>query len=151
PHTWPLPCEAPVRSCARHMVAFVDYHLAIFAHAVVNYALAHEALDKRDIDHAVRFLSSSPDMTDCRPRQIEKSAKPLDPLFEQLTPMHENQCVDVSLCNEPRSNPRFPERCTGRQYARLMCQHRVCRRYLTLTQLSSKLYAQRTPEKALVA
>ena len=94
-------------------MAFVDYDVPIFAHPVVDNALAHEALHKRNIDHAAGFLSAASHITNCRLRQIKKSAKPLDPLLEQLASMHQHQCIDAAFCNQPRSNDGFSESRAG--------------------------------------
>src|SRR5438309_2100720 len=102
------------------MVTLVDYNMPIFAHSVVNDPLAYKALNKRNVDHAVGLLSSASDMTDRLRRQIKKCAKPLDPLLEQLSSMHEHQCIDPAFCYQPCSNHGFPEGSAGGQNARIM-------------------------------
>src|SRR4051812_26367430 len=112
------------------MVAFINNEMAIFGHTVVNDSRADHALNESNIKHAIGFLSSASDMTDRLRRQIEKCTKSLDPLLEQLSPMHEHQRVDTTLCNEPCSNHGFSEGRAGGQDARIMSEHRICRNEL---------------------
>ena len=92
------------------------------------------------------FLSAAATLTNCRLRQIEKSAKPLDPLLEQLAAMHENQCIDAALCDQPRSNDGFSESGRGGQDAGVVGQHRCRRGQLIWTQFSVELTPSGRPE-----
>ena len=120
------PTSHLLKAVGRQMVAFVNDQMAVFGYTVVNDAFAYQALNERDVNHAVGFLSSASDMTDRLRRQIEKCAKSLNPLLEQLSSMHEHQRVDATLRNQPCGDDGFPERRGGGQNADIMTEHRVC-------------------------
>ena len=56
------------------------------------------------------------------PRNVDE---PLDPLVEQLPPMHEHERVDAALGDQPGGDDRLAERRRGGQHAGLVRQHRV--------------------------
>src|SRR6266568_3284962 len=121
------PTSHLLKAVRRQMVAFVNNKMTVFGHPVVNDVFADQALNERNIEHAIGFLSSASDMTDRPRRQIEKCRKSLNPLFEQLSSMHEHQRVDTTLCNQPCRNHGFPEGSAGGQHASVMSQHGSCR------------------------
>ena len=69
------------------------------------------------------------------PRNVDES---LDPLVEQLTPMHEHERVDAALGDQPGGDHRLAERRRGGQHAGLVRQHRVCRGLLLGPELAVK-------------
>src|ERR1700730_734493 len=129
------------------MVAFVNNKLTVIGHSVVNDALADQALNERNIKHAIGFISSTCDMTDRLWSQVEKCAKLLNPVLEQLSSMHEHQRVDAPLCNQPCGNYGFAEAGGGGQNTRIMSQHRASCGKL----LSAELHRQGPPMKSFIA
>ncbi len=133
------------------MVAFIDNKMAVVSNAVVNDVFANQPLNERNIKHAVGFPSSASDLADGLRKQIEKCAKPLDPLFEQLSSMHEHQRVDATLGDQPCSDYGFSKGGAGGQNARIVSQHRICRGKLLLAQFSAKLHHQWPSTASFVA
>ena len=82
------------------MVAFVDDHVAVIGHDVRDQALSDETLNDAHVDPASRPASASADAADRFGGYIEERRKALDPLIEQLPPMHQHECVDPALRDE---------------------------------------------------
>jgi hypothetical protein len=62
-------------------VAFVDDQMPVVRHAVIDDALADEALDQGDINSAGEFLVPATEPADGFGGQVEKGGEALDPLF----------------------------------------------------------------------
>ena len=75
------------------MVAFVDDQMAILANDIVDFALARQTLNDRNIDNAGRLAFAAADLTDGFGREIEKGGEPGDPLVEKLPAVDQNQRV----------------------------------------------------------
>ena len=62
------------------MVAFVYDDVAVFADEILDFALAIQALDDRNINRTGPFRFSSADLADGIDRQIEERCQALPPL-----------------------------------------------------------------------
>ena len=111
----------------RQVVTFIDDHLAVVAHAVVHHTVANEALNDGHIEQPGRCVAAAADSTYRLCRHVQEGRETLDPLVEQLPPMHEHQRVDAALCDEPGGHHRFPESCRRGQHTGFVLQHRVGR------------------------
>ena len=92
------------------MMAFIDNQMAIAGGAVVYNATPNHALNKCNINDAAGFAPHNADISDRFPRRIEKCGQPLDPLLEQLAPMHQDQRIDAPLRDQPCGDDGFSER-----------------------------------------
>ncbi len=104
----------------RQVMALVDDHMAVLSDAVIDDAFPDETLNDGDIEQSGRAVSPAADSTDRFRRHIEERREPLDPLVEQLPPMHEHERVDAALRDEPRGDDRLAKRRRGGQYASLV-------------------------------
>src|SRR2546421_12265259 len=91
------------------MVAFVDDYVPIVTNTVVHNTFANEALDDGHIEQTGRCLSATADSTNRLCRYVQEGREPLDPLVEELPPMHEHQRAGFALCDQPGGNHRFPK------------------------------------------
>ena len=58
-------------------------------------------------------------------RQTEECRESLDPLIEQLAPVHENQRVHAALGNQPRGDDGLAKRRRRGENTGIVRQHRV--------------------------
>jgi len=133
------------------MVAFVDDYVPIVTNTVVHNTFANEALDDGHIEQTGRCLSATADSTNRLCRYVQEGRETLDPLVEELPPMHEHQRAGVALCDQPGGNHRFPEGCRCGQDTGLMLQHRIGRELLLGSQLTVKRRLQRLSIVTFVA
>ena len=122
----------------RQVMAFVDDHVAVVGDAIIDDTLPDEALNDGDVEQPGRSASPAADSTDRLRGHAEERREPLDPLVEQLPPMHEHERVDAALGDEPGGDDGLAERGRGGQHAGLVRQHRVCRRLLLGPELALK-------------
>ena len=92
----------------------------------------------RDIEQPGRLAPAAADATDRLRRESEERRQPLDPLVEQLPPMHEHQRIDAALGDEPGRDDCLAERRRGGQHAGVVRQHRLCRELLLWPELALK-------------
>ena len=66
----------------RQVVTFVDDEVTIVGDHVIDFALAHQALNDGDVDDTGRAALAAADLTDLLGREIEKTGEPGEPLVE---------------------------------------------------------------------
>ena len=133
------------------MVAFVDDHVAVIGHDVRDHALSDQALNDADVHPPGRPSSASADATDRFGRHVEERRKALDPLVEQLPPMHQHECVDAALRDEPRGDDGLAK-CGGRgQDPCVMAQDGLSSGLLFRSELALKRHVKRTAIVTFVA
>src|SRR5262245_37807698 len=93
----------------REMVAFVDDEVAVVGNAVVDDALAHQALNHCDIDQPGWPVPATADTADRLHGKVQEGGKPLDPLIEQLPSMNEDEGVHAALGDEPGGDDGLAE------------------------------------------
>ena len=145
------PADNLLEALGGQMVAFVHNEMAVIAHAILDDALADQALDDRDIQRAGQLPLAAADPANRLRRQAEKRRQSLDPLFQQLPAMHENQRVDAALGNEPCRHDGFSESRRGGQNARVVGQHRSGGGLLLGPQFTLELHIQRRAGVPLIA
>src|SRR5437773_5769309 len=92
-----------------YMVTFIDDHLTVFRNEVLYLVLSVQALNDRDVNAACPVHFPATDMSDRLCWQIQKHAKALLPLVEQLLSVNHNQSVNFALRDQPRRNGGLPE------------------------------------------
>jgi len=73
----------------RDVMTLVDNQLTVVRHAIINDTFPDETLNDGDVEQPGRSASPAADATDRLCGHVEKRRESLDPLVEQLTPMHE--------------------------------------------------------------
>src|SRR5436309_2771645 len=132
------------------MVAFIDDHLAVLGDAIVHDIFADEALNDRHIEQSGRLVAAAANAADRLGREVEKRRQTLDPLVQELAPMHEHQRIDAALGDQPGSHDCLAERRRGGQDTSVMLQHRLRRELLFCAQLALKAGTQRVTAETLV-
>ena len=132
-------------------MALVDDQMAVVGHAIINDTLSDETLNDGDVEQPGGSASPAADATDRLRRHVEERRESLDPLVQQLTPMHEHERADAALGDQPGGDHRLAKRRRGRQHAGLVRQHRVCRRLLLGPEFAVKGHVERAAGVALVA
>ena len=112
-----------LKAACRHMVAFVHDQEAVVGHSVVHLALLHQALHQSNVQHSRKLFAPSAQTTDAIVADVQKFPQPVEPLLKQLLAMHNDQCVDPSLGDQPCGHHRLAERCGGSQNPGVMGQH----------------------------
>src|SRR6266536_1626000 len=84
------------------MVALVHNQVAVLRHPIIHRVLAHKTLHERNIQNTRELLSPASQPADAFYRQIQKCTEALDPLFEQLLAVNQNEGIHPTLGNEPR-------------------------------------------------
>src|SRR5206468_9603409 len=92
------------------MVAFIDDHLPVVTNAVVDNTFANEALNDGHIEQTGRCVSATADSTNRLCRYVQEGRETLNPLVEELPPMHEHQRAGVALCEQPGGKSPFSRR-----------------------------------------
>ena len=92
------------------MVAFIDDHLAVLGDAIAHDIFADEALNDRHIEQPGRLVSAAANAAHRIGREVEKRRQTLDPLVQELAPMHEHQRIDAALGDQPGSDDCLAER-----------------------------------------
>jgi len=108
------------------MMAFIDNQVAIAGDAIV-YTPPNHALNKRNINDAAGFAPPTADITDRNPAENRECRKPLDPLLEQLAPMHQISVLTAPLRDQPCGDDGFSETPWWRQDAVVMAKNRTRR------------------------
>ena len=98
----------------------------------------------------VGLLSAAANAADRLGREVEKRRQTLDPLVQQLAPMHEHQRIDAALGDQPGGDDCLAERRRGGQDASVVLQHRVRREPLLWSELALKGRLQRMSTETLV-
>jgi hypothetical protein len=133
------------------MVALVDDQMPIAADPIVNYALAHQALNDGNVDEARWLPPTSPDLSHSRSRNVQECRESVDPLLEQLPAVNEHECVDAALRDQPGGHDCLAE-CSGcRQHACLVRQKRLGRSLLLGSKLAAECHVQGLTAEPLVA
>ncbi len=132
------------------MVAFIDDHLPVLGDAIVHDIFADEALNDRHIEQPGRLVAAAADAADRLGREVEKRRQTLDPLVQELAPMHEHQRIDAALGDQPGSDDCLAERRRGGQDTSLVLQHRLGRELLLCSELALKGGLQRLSAETLV-
>jgi hypothetical protein len=83
-------------------------------------------------------------------REVEKRRQTLDPLVQELAPMHEHQRIDAALGDQPGSDDCLAERRRGGQDTSVVLQHRLGREFLLCSELALKGGLQRVSAETLV-
>ena len=84
----------------RKVMAFVYHDMPIVFDQLVHDTSAVHSLQHGDVDSASSRLFAGADQTNLPGLQPEKGLKSLVPLPKQLSPMHENQSVHASGCDD---------------------------------------------------
>ena len=124
------PTDHLLKAVRRQMVAFIDDHLAVLGDAIVHDTLADEALNDRHVEQPGRLVAAAANAADRLGREVEKRRQTLDPLVQELAPMHEHQRIDAALGDQPGSDDRLAERRRGGQDTSVVLQHRLGRELL---------------------
>ena len=132
------------------MVAFIDDHLAVLGDAIVHDIFADEALNDRHIEQPGRLVAAAANAADRLGREVEKRRQTLDPLVQELAPMHEHQRIDAALGDQPGSDDCLAERRRGGQDTSFVLQHRLGRELLLCSKLALKGGLQRLSAETLV-
>src|SRR6185295_8486684 len=132
------------------MVAFIDNHLAVLGDAVVHDILADEALNDRHIEQPGRLVAATANPANRLRREVEKRRQTLDPLVQELAPMHEHQRINPALGDQPGSDDCLAERRRGGQDTSIVLQNRLCRELLLCSKLALKGGMQRVSAQTLV-
>ena len=96
------------------MMAFVHDDLAVSGHQIIHHMFAAEALYYRHVDQASRLFATASNLSNRLDRKVQKNRQSLSSLVEQLTPMDQDQCIDLSRRDHPRRHYGFTERSRGR-------------------------------------
>ena len=139
--------EAP----RRQVVTLVDDQVAVVGQAVLDDTLSDKTLDEGDVEQSSRPGLAAADPTDRLRREVEERGQALDPLVEQLTPVHEHERIHAALCDEPGGDHRLAKRRRGSQHTGVVRQHRVCRCLLPRPQLALKGHLERATGVSLIA
>ena len=108
-------------------------------------------MNKRHVNCACRLLSSAADTSDGLGRQIKEGGQSFHPLFHQLAAMHENQCIDTALRDEPRRDDSLAEGGGRGQYPCVMGKHGIGRRFLSGPQFAMEREFQRLSSATFIA
>ena len=76
------PADDLLEAAGREMVALVDDEMTVLRHAILDDALAHQALNDGHVQRTGRFLAAAADAADRLGRQVEKrrqAARPIAP------------------------------------------------------------------------
>ena len=119
------PTDHLFKAVRRQMVAFIDDHLPVLGDAIVHDIFADEALNDRHIEQPGRLVAAAANSADRLGREVQKRRQTLDPLVQELAPMHEHQRIDAALGDQPGSDDRLAERRRGGQDTSLVLQHRL--------------------------
>ena len=98
-------------------MTLVDNQVAVVGDEVADLAVAHEALDQRDVDPPCRLALSAADRADVAVLHGQKRLKALAPLVDELAAMNENQRVDTTCGDHARADDGLAERRRGGQHA----------------------------------
>ena len=79
------------------MVAFIADHLAGLGHAILHDIFANKALNDRYIEQPGRLVAAAANAADRLGREVQKRPQTLDPLVQEVAPMHEHQRIDATL------------------------------------------------------
>ena len=135
----------------RQVVTFVDDHVPIVTDAIVHDAFADEALNDGHIDAARSACVRPPPI---RPIDFAGTfrnvGETLDPLIQELPPMHEHQRIHAALGDQPGRDDGLAERRRGGQDAGVVLQHRLGRERLLCSELALKGGVQRVSAETLV-
>lgn len=108
----------------REMVTLVDNKVTVLANSIVDNTLLHQALNDGDV-HLPRWpRSATADSADGRRRQIEERREPLDPLIEELPPVHQHKRIYAALSDEPSGHDCLAKRRRRSEHPVVMSEHR---------------------------
>ena len=79
------------------MVAFINNQMPVGLDAIVNSAFADQALNEGNIQYPRESILPAAQTTDCFCRYIQKRRQTLDPLFEKLLAVNQNQSVYTTV------------------------------------------------------
>ena len=132
------------------MVAFIHDHLTLLGDAIVHDAFPDEALNDRHIEQPGRLVAATANAANRLRWEVEKRRQTLDPLVQELAPMHEHQRIDAALGDQPGRDDGLAERRRGGQDTSVVLQHRLGRELLLCSKLALKGGLQRLPAETLV-
>ena len=133
------------------VVAFVHDEMSVIADQIIHDSLARQALNERHVERPGRLLSPAADSADLLRRQAQKRCQALDPLFQQLPAMDENQRIDAALGDQPCGDDGFSEGGRGGEHAGVVGQHGLGGDLLLGLQLAVETHIQRPARIALVS
>ena len=145
------PTDDLFEAVRRQMVAFIDDHLPVIADAIVHDIFTDEALNDRHIEQPGRLVAAAANAADRLGREVEKRRQTLDPLVQELAPMHEHQRIDAALGDQPGSDDCLAECRRGGQHTSFVLQHRLGRELLLGSELALKGGMQWLSAETLVA
>ena len=135
----------------REVVALVDDKVPVLADAIVDDALLHQTLNDGDVYLSRRPCSAPTDATNRRWWQIEEGREPLDPLIEELSAMHQYQCVYAALSDEPSGDDCLAKRRRRCEHTVIVSEHRFRGGLLLGAKITSKCRLQRLSGVPFVA
>lgn len=94
------------------------------AEAIGHCAVANEAVHEPHIKRAVAFPASAAEPSDGFRRHTLNSGQALDPKYQELVAIHENQGIDTLLSDESCRQDGLAECGGGGQDAGVVCQCR---------------------------
>lgn len=133
------------------MMALIDNHMPVVPHQVINDPFADHALNDRHIEQAGWSLAPASDPANRMPRHAKEHSEPLDPLFLQLPPMNQYQCIDTTFGDQPGGDHRLSEGRGGGQYAGIVGEHGRGGHLLLRAQFALECCVQRLARISFVA
>ena len=125
--------------------------MAVSPGAVVHYAFVSEALHKRHIQDACELFPTASEPPDRFRRKAQECGQALDPLFQELLAVNQNQSAHATLSDEPGRDHRLAKCRRAGQNTGVVPQHRLCSRLLFGPQRAAKGHLQGSAAAALVA
>jgi hypothetical protein len=134
----------------RQMVALVNDDVAVVGDPIVDDALLDEALNQGDIDQSRRSRAAAAHTTDRLLGKAEDGRELRNPLIEELTAVHKDQCVHLAPGDQPRSHDRLAECRRCGEHAGIMRDHPLGSGHLLGPQLATKYHVKKATSLAFV-
>jgi hypothetical protein len=135
----------------RDVMTLIHDHLTVLRHEVLHLIFSIQALDDGDINAPCPVWFPAANMPDRFCWHVQEHAEALDPLIEQLLPVHHHERVDLALRNQPRGYRCLSESCGSTQNPVVVRNDLVDRVFLELPQLSPEFRLNRGARTAFIA
>ena len=127
--------QHPLERDGRHVVALVHDHLAIARDQVGDLASAHEALDHRHVEAAVRRAFPAADLADGLGLDAQEERELGAPLVEERPAVHQDERAAAPLGDQVRPDDRLADAGRGNEDADLVGEERAGRLLLDARQI----------------
>jgi hypothetical protein len=125
------------------MMAFVNDQMPVLRDAIIDNAFAYETLNHSNVELPCRFPPATPNLADVPTVDVKKRTQTLNPLIEQLPPVHQHERVHAALGDQRGRNNGFPECRRRRQHSGIVSSYGVCGCLLLRAERSLKDEIQR--------